>query len=118
MLRYECGYNVSDEQLLATLNSMQASLKAEISAVKVDLLEHIHGVGAQLHTQIQEVIVRLDRMEARQDRQGGLIQGGARAITRMIEWTENGDMTFARYDRRLAILEKRLEEVEGRKNGK
>ena len=117
---------MSDEQLIATLNSMQASLKAdlkadlkaEISAAKVDLLEHIHGVGAQLHTQIQEVVVRLDRMEGRQDRHGGLIQGGARAITRMIEWSESGDMTFARYDRRLAILEKRLEAVEGGKNGK
>jgi DNA repair protein RadC len=113
---------VSDEDLLATLNSMQASLKsdlkAEISSAKVDLLEHIHGVGAQLHTQIQEVVERLDRMEARLNLQGGLIQGGSRAITRMIEWTESGDMTFSRYDRRLAILEKRLEAVEGNKNGK
>jgi hypothetical protein len=97
---------------------LKAEIKAEVSSMKVDLLEHIHGVGAQLHTQIQEVIVRLDRMEDRQNRQGGLIQGGSRAITRMIEWTENGDMTFARYDRRLAILEKRLEAVEGSKNGK
>jgi hypothetical protein len=115
-----------DEDLLAALSSMQAilksDLKAEISSVKVDLLEHIHSVGAQLHTQIQEVDTRLterlERIETRLDRQGGLMQSGSRAITRMIEWTESGDMTFAKYDRRLAIFERRLDEVEKGKNGK
>ena len=114
-----------DPELLGALNSMQSSLEAKISAVKVDLLEHIHGVGGQLHTQIQEVVERLDRMEprlerieGRLERQGGLLQGGSRAITRFIGWSEKADTTFARYDRRLAKLEKRLEEVEKDKNGK
>src|SRR5580704_791997 len=96
----------------------KADFKAEISAVKVDLLEHIHGVGAQLHTQIQEVVERLDRIEGRLDLQGGLLQGGSRAITRFIGWSEKTDTTFARYDRRLTKIEKRLEEVEKGKNGK
>ena len=101
---------------------MQLSLETKISAEKVDLLEHIHGVGAQLHTQIQEVDTRLaerlERIESRLDLQGGLLQGGSRAITRFIGWSENADTTFAHYDRRLAIFEKRLEEVEKGKNGK
>jgi len=107
-----------DPELLVVLNSMQSSLEAKISAEKVDLLEHIHGVGAQLHTQIQEVVERLDRIEGRLDLQGGLLQGGSRAITRFISWSENANTTFARYDRRLAKLEKRLEDVEKSKNGK
>ena len=76
---------MTDEQLLAAINSavqaVQTNLKAEMAAMKEDLLEHIHGVGAQLHTEIQEVV---DRMDARLDRHGGLLQGGSRAITRMI----------------------------------
>ena len=48
--------------------SLKADLKAEISAVKVHLLDHIHGVGAQLHTQIQEIVERLDRIEPRMER--------------------------------------------------
>jgi hypothetical protein len=96
---------MTDEHLLAALQSM-----------KEDLLGHIHDVGAQLHIQIQEVDGRLaewfDRIEARMDRQGGLIQGGSRTITRMIEWTEGADTTFSRYDRRLADFERRLDQIE------
>ena len=114
---------MTDEQLLAAINSVQTNLKADISnlkaeisnlnaemaAMKEDLREHIHGVGAQLHTQFQEVV---DRMDARLDRHGGLLQGGSRAITRMIEWTESADTTFSRYDRRLAEFERRLDQIE------
>ena len=39
-------------------------------------------------------------------RQGGLIQGDSRAMTRMIEWTETADTTLSRYDRRLVEFEK------------
>jgi hypothetical protein len=38
--------------------------------------------------EFDDVKARLDRMEARQDRQGGLLQGGGRAMARVIEWTE------------------------------
>ena len=83
---------MSDEQLLATLNSMQASLKADLSSVKVELLEHIHGVGAQLLTQIKEVVVRLDRIGAKLDRQCDLLEGALRGSNRIIEWagSKNG----------------------------
>jgi hypothetical protein len=43
-------------------------------------------------------------MEARQDRQGGLLQGGGRAMARVIEWTER--------DRRLDALEDRVRKLE------
>src|SRR6266853_3738768 len=99
---------MTDEQLLAAINSVQTNLKTEMSAMKEDLLEHIHAVGAQLHTQLQEVV---DRMDARLDRHGGLIQGGSRAITRMVEWTETADTTLSRYDRRLAEFERRLDQI-------
>lgn len=100
---------MTDEELLKAINGA-------INGAKDVMIEHINGVGGQLHTQIQEVDTRLaerfDRMEARMDRQGGLLQGGSRAITRMIEWTESADSTFGRYDRRRAALEKRLDDIE------
>ena len=114
--------------LIAEMSSMKtemSSVKAEMSSVKIgissmqeDLLEHIHSVGAQLHTQIQEVVERMDRMEDRLVRQGGLLQSGARATTRFIDWSESADITFTRYDRRLRELENRLEKIEGGRNGK
>jgi len=101
---------MSDEELLKAIKDSKEELLSQ-------LLEHIHGVGAQLHTQIQELDTRLserlDRMEARQDRQGTLIQSGSRAMTRFIEWSESADESFSRYDRRLTKIEKRLDRIEG-----
>jgi chloramphenicol 3-O-phosphotransferase len=97
---------MSDEQLLA---AVEKTVNTAVEAMKVDLLEHIHAVGGQLHTQIQEI---MDRQDARLERQGGLIQGGARAIVRMVEWTETADTTLSRYDRRLAEFERRLDQIE------
>jgi len=102
---------------ISSVKTEMSSVKTEMSSMKEDLLEHIHGVGAQLHTQIQEVVERLDRMEGRQDRHGGLLQGGARAMTRFIEWSESADTTFVRYDRRLMALEQRLDQIERGRNG-
>ena len=45
----------------------------------------------EMRQEFGDVKARLDRMEARQDRQGGLLQGGGRAMTRVIEWTERAD---------------------------
>jgi hypothetical protein len=84
---------VSDEDLLAVLNSMQGSLETKISAEKVDLLEHINGVGAQLNTQIQEVVERLDRIVTKLDGQCDLLEGALRSSPRAIEWSEIGPKT-------------------------
>jgi hypothetical protein len=71
-----------DPELLAALNSMQSSL-----------LEHIHDVGAQLHTQIQEVVERLDRIVTKLDGNCDLLEGALRSSPRAIEWSEIGPKT-------------------------
>jgi hypothetical protein len=43
----------------------------------------------EMHQEFADVKARLDRMEARQDRQGSLLEGGSRAMTRAIEWTQS-----------------------------
>jgi len=70
-----------------------------------------HGFEDVRH-QFEDVKARLDRMEARQDRQGGLLQGGSRAMTRVIEWTERADGLWAERDRRLDALEDRVRKLE------
>lgn len=66
----------------------------------------------EMHQEFDDVKARLDRMEARQDRQGGLLQGGGRAMARVIEWTERADTLWAERDRRLDALEERLRKLE------
>jgi chromosome segregation ATPase len=102
---------------MSSMKTEMSSVKTEMGSMKEDLLGHIHGVGAQLHTQIQEFVERMDHMQGRLDRHGGLLQGGSRSMTRFIEWSESADSTFFRYDGRLRAIEKRLEQIEGGKNG-
>ena len=76
------------------------------------LKREMHQEFERVQQQFEDVKARLDRMEARQDRQGGLLQGGGRAMTRVIEWTERADGLWAERDRRLDAFEERLRKLE------
>ncbi|MGA2595291.1 MAG: hypothetical protein ABSH32_35810 [Bryobacteraceae bacterium] len=76
------------------------------------LKREMHQEFGRVNEQLEQVKARLDRMEARQDRQGGLLQGGSRAMTRVIEWTERADGLWAERDRRLDALEERPRKLE------
>ena len=78
---------MSDEQLLA---AVEKTVNTAVEAMKVDLLEHIHAVGGQLHTQIQEVVERLDRIVTKLDGQCDVLEGALRSSPRAIEWSEIG----------------------------
>jgi hypothetical protein len=56
----------------------------------------------------------LDRIEARLDRQGGIIQGGTRQVARLITWSEDLDKMLAVRDRRIEDLTRRLDKLEGK----
>jgi len=61
-----------------------------------DSLKHeMHQEFERVWQEFADVKARLDRMEASQDRQDRLLQGGSRAITRVIEWTERADGLWA-----------------------
>jgi hypothetical protein len=81
-----------------------------------DTMEFFHSLfdslKREMHQEFDDVKARLDRMEARQDRQGGLLQGGGRAMARVIEWTERADGLWAERDRRLDALEDRVRRLE------
>ena len=57
------------------------------------------------------------RIEARLDRQGGIINGGARQVARLIAWSEEIDAMQAERDGRLEELTRRLEKLEGNRPG-
>jgi len=56
--------------------------------LRTDLLDQIHGVGAQLHAQIEDLEKRIEgRLVANEGRlklQGGLVQAGSRAIAKRL----------------------------------
>jgi len=73
------------------------------------------SLETEMKHQFESVTARLDQMSARMDRIGGLVNGGGRAIAKMIEWTEKTDVSLADVLRRQAELEERVRKLEASK---
>jgi hypothetical protein len=87
----------------ATLMDLFGSLSREIA-----------GVNGSLSQEIREVKDGINRIEVRLARQGGIINGGARQVTRLITWSEDIDAMLAERDARIAELSHRLDKLEGK----
>jgi DNA repair ATPase RecN len=68
----------------------------------------------QVDARFDAVNARLDHANGRLDRIGGLVNGGGRAIAKMIEWTEKTDVSLADVLRRQEMLEERVRKLEGK----
>jgi hypothetical protein len=87
------------------------SLSREISEVKTEL-------KADMKDGFQRVETRLERIEARLDRQGGIINGGTRQVARLITWSERMDLMPVQRDSQIEELTKRLTKQEDKLEGK
>ena len=76
----------------------------------------IESLGAEMQAGFADLKARFDRQDARLERHSGLLQGGARATTRMIEWSERTDYLWAERDERLRLLEERVKRLEDRQS--
>ena len=65
-----------------------------------------------------DIRARMDHMNAHLEHIGGLVNGGGRAMAKMIDWTENTDLLLADLLRRQRALEKRIQKLEQKSNGK
>jgi hypothetical protein len=91
----------------------------ELEELKEQLVAFIADTAGSLHTQIQESERRLrsemhqgfERLDARLGRHGGLIQGGSKAISRLIEWSERVDDIRVR-DQEISEIRERLKRLE------
>lgn len=83
------------------------------------LEKELHETEARLEAMIDQrfdqVNARLDHTNARMERIGGLVNGGSRAVAKMIEWTERTDVTLADVLRRQTEFDQRLRKLEAGK---
>lgn len=68
----------------------------------------------EIHALRDEVRSGFDRLEARLDRQGGLIRSGQTNIVRLNDWSEKIDQLLATRDKRLDEMDARLRRLEDR----
>jgi uncharacterized protein (DUF3084 family) len=92
----------------------------ELEQLKEQLAALFVETAGSLHTQIQETERCLrtemqqgfERLDARLGRHGGLIQGGAKAIARLTEWSERVDEMIHVRDQEIAEIRERLKRLE------
>jgi len=92
----------------------------ELEQLKEQLAALIVDSAGSLHTQIQETERRLHtemhqgfaRLDARLGRHGGLIQGGSKAISRLIQWSERVDELIRVRDQEIAEIRERRKRLE------
>jgi ElaB/YqjD/DUF883 family membrane-anchored ribosome-binding protein len=89
------------------IESLFRSLEKELKGNFSELKEEFHAVEGKITS-------RLDHANARLERIGGLVNGGSRAVAKMIEWSERTDVTLGDVLRRQTEFEHRLDEIERR----
>jgi hypothetical protein len=83
-------------------------------SLETEMNSRFDHVEAEMTRRFDAVNARLDHTNARMDRIGGLVNGGGRAIAKMIEWTEKTDVSLADVLRRQGALEERVRKLEGK----
>jgi len=95
---------------------LDKSLSTLIENVSNSLHREIQDVRNSLHSEIQDgfrtVNERLDRIESRLERHGGMLAAGSRWTTRMIQWSDRVDKTLADQAREIGELRDRLRKLE------
>jgi hypothetical protein len=70
----------------------------------------------EMRKEFAAVNSRLTRMNDRMDRVGGLVNGGARAIAKLAEWSERTDITTADLLHRATDIDQRRRKLEQKKD--
>ena len=76
------------------------------------LSSEIQDMRREFHGDLQGVKARLDLIEARLDKQGGLLQSGSRWVNRLTQWSEKTDRFMMRQDETLRDHGSRIDRLE------
>jgi uncharacterized membrane-anchored protein YhcB (DUF1043 family) len=103
---------MTDDEIRRGFDATQAEMDRRFDAT-ADLIQKVAArLEAHIDQSFGDLKARFDRQDARLERHGGLLQGGARATTRLIEWSENADRLWAERDERLRQMEERIRRLE------
>jgi hypothetical protein len=81
-----------------------------------EMRQRFDDLEGEMWKEFAAVNSRLTRMNDRMDRVGGLVNGGARAMAKLAEWSERTDVTTADLLHRVTDIDQRLRKLEGKKD--
>ena len=76
----------------------------------------MHREFGELRRELGDVKEQITQVNSRMNRIGGLVNGGARAIAKLAEWSERTDVTTADLLQRVLDIDQRLRKIEGKKD--
>jgi len=88
------------------------NLEHLIMDLKESLERQLTGLELKVDRGFAEVRDRLDTQSSRLERQGGIVQAGARWTSRMDNWAERVDVALEAKDREIADLRERIARLE------
>jgi len=92
---------------------MATLIAAEIGNLHTQMQQGFERVDArfeQIDARFEQVDARFDSIDARLKLQAGLIQSGARAMTRFSQYAENSEERWVELDARVRALERKLKD--------
>ena len=101
---------MSEQDVIRLIENVSESLQNEMHSIRTEVRSGFAEMRAEMR-------FGFDRVGARLDKHGGLLQGGARQVTRMIDWSEKMDQLLAERDRTIEDLKRRVEKLEAKQNG-
>lgn len=93
-------------------NSSQPATQADIKHLEDLITSLTQSLGREVRTGLASVNDKLDGVNARLDRQGGLLRSGQTNIVRLNDWSETIDSLLAKRDKRIDELESRVQKLE------
>ena len=88
------------------------NLEHLIMDLKESLEREIASLRQEMRQGFASVNERLDTQSSRLERQGGIVQAGARWTSRMDNWAERVDVALEAKDREIADLRERIARLE------
>lgn len=76
------------------------------------LIKYFESFSDEIGSLRSEMRAGFQRLEARMDRIGGIVNGGARQVARLVEWSESVDVIIADRDRKIEELLSRVAKLE------
>lgn len=92
-----------NRQIIELLTEVKESLERELGSVRNQMKEGFSSLEN-----------RLDTIEARMDRHGGLLRSGQTNLVRLNDWSEQIDKMLSERDRTIAELSERVRKLEER----
>ncbi len=84
----------------------------DIEQLAAEMRKGFEALSTRIDKMELHVLDRIDAMEKRVQRQGTMVQGGSRVVTRLAEWSEDTDTELMRHAARITDLENRLDRLD------